>query len=196
DGVNQPPKSKQVVLFTPAWGPSTPTVAGSSEVVFDSFPAAAVNADLTAPVTAQASGGGTPIPPGGAVLMSVGAPPLQAEAQEGTSVTVRLILPGGWGEVTSARGGGRALGAGGGASCETSEPLAADRVARRDARAAVGQLPDGRIVLVAVDGGQPGYSVGLTNFELAETMAGLGAVTAAALDSGGAVTAAFDGRVL
>ena len=27
-GLNQPPRSGQVVLFTPAWGPTTPTVAG------------------------------------------------------------------------------------------------------------------------------------------------------------------------
>ena len=49
----------------------------------------------------------------------------------------------------------------------------------RSARAAsaIGQLADGRIVLVAVDGGQPGYSVGMTNFELAQTLVRLGAVT-------------------
>ena len=46
---------------------------------------------------------------------------------------------------------------------------------------------------MAVDGDQPGYSVGLTSFELAQTMAGLGAVTAAAVESGPDVTLAFDG---
>ena len=63
-------------------------------------------------------------------------------------------------------------------------------------RAAVGQLADGRIILVAVDGGQPGYSVGMTTYELAQTMARLGARTAAALAYGKPVTAAFDGQLL
>ena len=67
---------------------------------------------------------------------------------------------------------------------------------QRDARAGVGQLADGRIVLVAVDGRQPGYSVGLTSFELAQTLQRLGAVSASAVDPGGSVTVAFDGQLL
>ena len=50
--------------------------------------------------------------------------------------------------------------------------------------------------MVAVDGRQPGYSMGLTNFELAQTLTGLGAVSGMALDSGGSTTVAFDGRLL
>jgi len=76
------------------------------------------------------------------------------------------------------------------------EDFTNDQVSRRDPRAGVGQLADGRIVLVAVDGDQPGYSVGLTAFELAQTMAQLGAVTASALASGAPVAAAFDGQLL
>jgi Phosphodiester glycosidase/FlgD Ig-like domain len=76
------------------------------------------------------------------------------------------------------------------------EDFTNEQIAARDARAGVGQLADGRIVLVAVDGRQPGYSVGMTSFELAQTMQRLGAVTAAGLESGGAVTAAFDGQLL
>ena len=51
-------------------------------------------------------------------------------------------------------------------------------------------------MLVAVDGRQPGYSVGLTNFELAQALVRLGAVTGMALDSGGSTTMAFDGTLL
>ena len=65
-----------------------------------------------------------------------------------------------------------------------------------DPRTGVGQMADGRIVMVAIDGRQPGYSTGVTNFELAQTLAGLGAVNAMALDSGGSTTAAFDGHLL
>src|SRR4029450_12888593 len=66
----------------------------------------------------------------------------------------------------------------------------------RQPRSGVGQTADGRIVLVAVDGRQPGYSTGLTNFELALLMMRLGAVTASALDAGGSTTMAFDGKLL
>ncbi|MGZ8795454.1 MAG: phosphodiester glycosidase family protein [Gaiellaceae bacterium] len=67
---------------------------------------------------------------------------------------------------------------------------------RRHPRTGVGQTADGRILLVAVDGRQPGYSTGLTNFELALTMMRLGCVTASALDAGGSTTMAFDGKLL
>jgi hypothetical protein len=60
----------------------------------------------------------------------------------------------------------------------------------------MGQLGDGRVVLVVVDGRQPGYSAGMTNFELAQTMVRLGAVTAMGLDGGGSSTMAFDGTLL
>jgi hypothetical protein len=76
------------------------------------------------------------------------------------------------------------------------EDFTNDQISQRDPRAGVGQLADGRIILVAVDGNQPGYSVGLTSFELAQTLARLGAVTASAVDSGGSVTVAFDGQLL
>jgi hypothetical protein len=60
----------------------------------------------------------------------------------------------------------------------------------------VGQLADGRVILVAVDGGRPGYSVGMTRIELARTMVKLGAATAAGLGFGRTVAASFAGELL
>jgi hypothetical protein len=199
-GLNQIPRSGQVMLFTPAWGPTTPTIPGSTEVVLDPFPAAAPNTDLQAPVTDQASGGGTQIPSDGAVLMAVGStgslPALQDDAPQDAKVTIRLILPSDWATVTNAIGGGPVLVTNGRPVFHTGETFDAGALAQRVARAGVGQLPDGRILLVAVDGGQPGYSVGISIYDLARTMAKLGAVTAVAVDSGSSVTAAFDGQLL
>jgi hypothetical protein len=76
------------------------------------------------------------------------------------------------------------------------EDFTNDQVTSRSPRAAVGQLADGRVLLVAVDGGHPGYSVGLTSYELAQALARLGAVTAAGVDSGDSVSLAFDGTLL
>ncbi|MFL5961324.1 MAG: phosphodiester glycosidase family protein [Gaiellaceae bacterium] len=198
-GLNDVPKGGQVMLFTPAFGTRTPTVSGAAEIVLQPFPAAAPNADLTATVTATAVGGGTAIPADGAVIMAAGtsiAATLQAEAPVGTSVTTRLILQPAWTGVASALGGGPVLVRNGKPVFRSLEDFTNDQISQRDPRAGVGQLADGRIILVAVDGNQPGYSVGLTSFELAQTLARLGAVTASAVDSGGSVTVAFDGQLL
>ncbi|MBA3843092.1 MAG: phosphodiester glycosidase family protein [Actinobacteria bacterium] len=111
-------------------------------------------------------------------------------------MTSRLILQPAWTGVTSALGGGPVLVRNGKAVFRSLEDFTNDQVTARDPRAGVGQLADGRVVLVAVDGGQPGYSVGLTSFELAQTMQRLGAVTASGVESGGSVTMAFDGQLL
>jgi len=197
-GLDAPPSPGQTVLFTSTYGPRTPVVAGAAEAVLGAFPPAAPNTDLAGAVTAVAAGGGEPIPPGGAVLMAAGgaAAKLQAEARIGAAIHTRLGLQPAWDGVTAGLGGGPVLVRNGKAVFRSLEDFTNDQVGSRTARGAVGQLADGRIVLVAVDGGRPGYSAGLTSFELAQALVRLGAVTAAGLDPGDDVTAAFDGRLL
>jgi len=198
NGLNELPAPGEVILFTPSYGGKTPVVPGAAEVVLQSFPAAVPNVDLAATVTAVGAGGGEAIPPDGAVLMATGsiAAKLRAEAPVGAALASRLILQPAWTGVVSALGGGPALVRNGKAVFRSLEDFTNDQVTERDPRAGVGQLADGRVVLVAVDGGRPGYSVGLTSFELAQTMQRLGAITASAVDSGGSVTVAFDGQLL
>jgi hypothetical protein len=107
-----------------------------------------------------------------------------------------LILQPTWDGVVSALGGGPVLVRNGKAVFRSGEDFANALVADRAARAGVGQLADGRIILVAVDGDQPGYSAGMTSFELAQTLQRLGAVSASALASGSDVAMAFDGALL
>jgi putative cell wall-binding protein len=52
-------------------------------------------------------------------------------------------------------------------------------------RTAIAQTPDGKIMLVTIDGRLPGWSVGMTPRELAEYLVDLGAIDAANLDGGG-----------
>jgi hypothetical protein len=198
NGFNQAPAQGQVVLLTPAYGAKAPAIQGSAEAILQPFPATTPNTDLTAPVTATGANGGEPIPPGGAILQATGslAAKLQAEAAAGTAITTRLILQPSWTGVVDALGGGPVLVRNRAPVFRSLEDFTNDQIAARAPRAGIGQLVDGRVVLVAVDGGQPGYSVGLTSFELAQTLARLGAVTASAVQSGSAVTAAFDGRLL
>ncbi len=196
--LNQAPGPNGISLFTSAWGPATPSLPGATEAVLYPFPAPLPNTDLAAPVIQLAGGGLTPIPLGGAVLVARGtaAASLAAEAAVGAAVTTRLIFRPDWAGIVNAIGGGPQLVREGGAVFKALEAFSSGVLLPRAPRTAVGQLADGRIILVATDGRQPGYSVGMTNFELAQTLARLGAVTGAALDGGGSTTLAFEGSVL
>jgi hypothetical protein len=197
-GLNQTPAPGRVSLFTPSFGAPVPRLEGSAEVTLQPFPAPAPNSDLTAPVVASGAGGGETIPPDGAVLQATGSvvATLQAEARAGTSVSVRLILQPTWEGVVTGLGGGPVLVRDGKAVFRSGEDFSNALLASRAPRAGVGQLADGRIILVAVDGDQPGYSAGMTTFELAQAMQRLGAVGASAVASGDDVSMAFDGSLL
>jgi flagellar hook assembly protein FlgD len=197
--LNQPPGQNGVALFTSTWGATTPTGNSVVEAVLSPFPATAPNTDLNGTVVSIGqTSGGTRIAPGTAVLVARGtaAARLAQEAPVGTSVLVRLVLTPDWGGVTEAVGGGPVIVRNGKPVFRANEGFSTDQLGPRNPRTAVGQLADGRIVLVAVDGRQGGYSVGMTNFELALALVRLGAVTASALDAGGSTTMAFDGTLL
>jgi flagellar hook assembly protein FlgD len=197
--LNQPPGTNGVSLFTRSWGATTPRIAGAVEAILPSLPPAAPNTDLFATVAQVGpSSGGTAIPRGGGVIMArgSGATRFAAETPAGTNLFIRFILTPTWSDVTDAIGGGPLLVRNGKPVFRANEEFSSELLGPRRARTAVGQLQDGRIVLVAVDGGAVGYSVGMTNFELALTLVRLGAVTGAALGSGAATTMAFDGKLL
>jgi len=198
--VNKTPTGDGTAVFTPAWGATTPTLPGSVETVLEPFPPTTTGGVLTGTVTAQSTGGGTPIPGDGAVLVAHGsqAPKLQAETPPGTTVHVQLVLTPDWPSagIGDAFGGGPVVVRNGKPVYAAGEDFLPSQIAPRDPRTGVGQRKNGQIVMVAVDGRRPGYSVGLTNFELAQAMARLGIVTGAAMDSGGSTAMAFDGTLL
>ena len=197
--LNEPPAPGGLALFTDAYGPQTPAVAGSVAVVLFPFPPAVPGVDLPAlAVETIERGGAVPIPQGGAVVVATGesAVALRAEAVAGTEMRFRLTLRPDWPGVIAAIGGGPQIVRNGAPVFRAGEAFTSRQLSPRAPRTGVGQLRDGRIVLVTVDGRQPGVSVGLTNFELAQALVRLGAVTAMALDGGGSTTMAFDGRLL
>ena len=195
--LNAAPKPNGVSLFTPAWGTATPAASGTVQVTLSPFPARVPNIELSAPVTAVSTRAAA-IPPGGAVLVARGtaAQRLRAEAAVGRTVKVRLILKPSWAGVAEAIGGGPLLVRNGRPVFRANEHFRPDQLLPRTARSAVGQLRGGRFLFVTIDGGQPGYSAGATNFELALEMVKLGAVTAAALDTGRSAELAFEGKPL
>ena len=111
-------------------------------------------------------------------------------------MTTQLNLNPDWPDIVSAIGGGPQIVRDGAPIFRAGEIFTTSQLGPRAPRSAVGQLADGRMILVTVDGRQPGYSIGMTNFELAQALVRLGAVTGMALDSGGSATMAFDGTLL
>lgn len=196
--LNTSPIAGHTTLYTSAWGPATPTESNVVEDTIGSLPATVPNRIVAGTVTATAPQGGVPIPPGGAVLVARGAqaPHLTAEAPPGTNVEIRLTLTPDWSSKTGAIGGGPLLVAGGKPVFRAKESFGDPVLNTRSARSAVGQLSDGRILLVTVEGGSLAYSAGMTSYELAVVLAHLGAVTAMGLGSGDPAAMAFDGTLL
>jgi hypothetical protein len=197
--LNKDPAPGGVTLYTPRYGPATPAANETVELTLTPFPAAQPLRDLVGTVAQAKQGGSTPIPPDGAVLVGrgvTGAGRLATEAPLGSNVTVRLTLTPDWSGLVDAVGGGPVLVREGRPVFRSNEGFTVEQLVPRQPRAAIGQTQDGRIILVTVDGRRAGYSVGMTNFELALLLMRLGAWTGSALDGGGSATMAFDGTLL
>jgi hypothetical protein len=194
---NRPLTAPGVALYTPPWAARTPRRRGVVEVVFERFPRARLDRTLTAIVTRVRRDGGGRVPPDGAVLQARGSwrSTLLAEAPRGSSVSFQLQMTGFPADAPDGIGGGPLLVRDGVPVRDAGEWFSFDQLMLRHPRTAVGQLGNGRMLFVVVEG-RSRYSRGLTNWQLAQTMAGLGAQTAMGFDGGGSSTLAVDGRVL
>jgi hypothetical protein len=195
--LNEPPHANLTSLFTPAWGNSTPPVNGVA-VVLEPFPATLPYKDLTGTVASLVSNSSVAIPRDGAVLLARGtaAAAVPAAVAPGEQITARIALSPAWANVADAVGGGPALVKNGKPIANAHESLTPVQLRGHDPRTAVGQRADGTIVFVAADGREPGWSAGISNWELALTLVRYGCVIGMALDSGGSTTLALDGHVL
>ena len=195
--LNEPPRANAAALFTPVWGGDTPSVRNGVAVVVEPFPPAAPRTDLVGTIVSVTGGATDDVPADGAVLVARGtaARPLAA-LPVGTQITVRIPLPNDWATVTDAVSSGPTLVRDGKPIFNAGEALTQVQLHGRDPRTAIGQRADGTIVMVAVDGRRRGWSIGITNWDLAQTLVRYGCVTGFALDSGGSTTMAFDGKVL
>jgi Phosphodiester glycosidase len=197
--LNSPAGKGKFTLYTPAYGATTPTEAGVAEDVIGSFPPATLGGPLVGTVTQVTSAGPTRIPRGGAVLVARGAlstGQLKAEAPVGEQLAVRLSLSPDWSTVAGAVGGGPLLVKNGKPVFHAGEAFDSRLLNQREPRGAIGQLADGRILLVSVEGTNPAYSIGMSSYELAVELSRLGATTGFGLGAGPAAGLAFDGTLL
>jgi hypothetical protein len=151
---NAPPKPNGIALFTSDYGLETPQVPGSLAAVLSPIATATPGTDILAPVADERPNASISLEPGMAVLVGRGsaAATLAQDAPLGSNVTLRLTLQPDWPGVTDAIGGGPILVQDGRPVLRAGEAFATSQLAPRAPRSAVGQLADGRLVFVAVDG--------------------------------------------
>lgn len=178
---------KGLALFDAAYGPEVDTARGSIRVTLSSVVAGEVAAIDTA-------GGPTPIPERGAVLVLGGAPDevrarflTAARSRGGFDVAWRLTPF----HPREAVGGFPILVRGGAEVAGLDSAGAATFAPVRHPRTVVAVAAAGRrLMLVTVDGRQPGHSAGMTLRELARLALDLGASDAINLDGGGSTAMA------
>ena len=180
--------ASELILFTPVFGANTEPGEGAEAVL-----------DASGRVTALREGRGGPIPPDGSVLSGTGpgADWLRAHAEPGREIRLSETISGEGARIA----GGTGVVNGGPRLLEDGEPeITASREGfvypenpefyyrfgeRRNPRTLAGTTPDGGLLLVAVDGRGPGYSVGASFEESAAIMDALGSDEAVNLDGGG-----------
>jgi hypothetical protein len=189
----------ELVVFTRSYGAATPT---------RSFDATVRNGT----VTGMRSSGGSRVPRDGYVLAGTGdaARFLRAAATAGARPELRLTLragsrafdPAAYEAIVS---GGPRLVRGGlirvGSIAEGFAPPGGSSffrafVVARNPRTLAGVRPDGRLLLVTIDGRRRGWSAGVSLAEAARVMRSLGARDALNLDGGGSTTMTVGRRVV
>ncbi|MEM5766980.1 MAG: phosphodiester glycosidase family protein [Bacillota bacterium] len=186
DAVNRERGPDALVLYTPAYGASTRTNKYGTEYV------------VVEGKVSQISTGNTAIPPNGFVVSGHGAKDKALAALKvGDPLSVKHALTPDWSDVRLAVGAGPQLVRDGTIYLTTkTEGFGSDVAGGRAPRTAVGMTAQGRMLLVVVDGRQPGYSVGMTLLEMGKLLQSLGAVNALNLDGGGSAEMVVNGVVV
>lgn len=188
DLVNRERKADSLVLYTSRFAPSTLSNAYGIEAVLEVEKGELVpGEDIAATVKAVYHQiGNAPLGEDTWVLSAHGkAREVLSQLAEGDELIIRLSITPPWDEVVEAVGGHPLLVENGQIRIDPQNP---SFDGRKEPRTAVGYTAQGEVLLVTVDGRQPGVSEGVTIRELAQLMRDLGAVYALNLDGGGSTT--------
>jgi hypothetical protein len=193
--VNGPPGADSLALFNRFSGGETPPDLGVGVVeVVVRVTAAAGDTTRAVVVATDTLPAGVEVPADGAVLAGrgVAAGWLRGLAP-GDSVAWTLPFHSAPGPVEELVGGFPLLLMDGEPVLNRVPTIREAFAARRHPRSAVAIRPDGTILLVTVDGRQPGYSDGMTLAELTDLLLELGAADALNLDGGGSTALVLRG---
>lgn len=198
--IPEQPHRREMALFTPEFGASTGTKAGTVEVT---FPGVVLRPQQqhSATVGAITSAGNAPIPPGGVVLAATGnmGDELRKQLVPGSVVTLELGIAAGWSDLRHAVQGGPLILQSGRPTSHASwqaEGFSPSRHSdKRHPRTIAGFTASGEMMLVTVDG-RTSRSPGLTMAETQELMQHLGAVDAVHMDGGGSTTMVVDDAIV
>jgi hypothetical protein len=197
--VNTHRDNSHVVLFTRRFASSTRTDPGGIEVVLDLSDTLRPSGvqDVTV-LRVRKGGGNTRLKAGQAVLSVkssksdwVGKLRVGQRSQLITQVVRNVggrcggtvTEAAGWEDIAEAVGGNHFTSRGGALAAPSYREYPAG--SRRHPRTNVGITDDGRVLMVTIDGRQPGYSVGVTLAEAGRLMLSLGARHSFNLDGGG-----------
>lgn len=204
-GLNENREPNEAVLYTPMAGSATRTSGGREWILVpsgtNSTASARVGTRSTFTVKTVRDGGNSPIEPGQWVL-SVGPGvlrknPTLAALPAGKTMEIDLATVPDLSGATQAISGGPLLVSGGKALKivpPRTDSYQFSSMLQRHPRSAMGWSRM-HLVLVQVDGRQPGLSVGMTLEELGATMLRLGCEEAMNLDGGGSATFWCDGEI-
>ncbi len=196
--MNRPPGPSELVLFTPRFSEQTKADPSSTQISLVSLTGPVrPNAEVSARVASVSTGAVQRIPPEGAVLVARGvAAYALRNVTVGDEVSFNLVLDPEKGEIKEAVSGGPRLLRGGAITVEYQRERFSEQFAsRRHPRTGIG-IRNGTVVMVTVDGRQPGYSEGMTLYEFAQLFIELGCTEAMNLDGGGSATMVVRGQVM
>ena len=178
----------ELVLYTNRFGESTGTDGSGTEVTLSGAPSPLpIRGSFEFTVKrVRTRSGSTKLGPGEVVLSGsgVGAKFLDL-LPDGSHVAFTLTITGGWENVTAAISGPNILVREGALAIDPYTHGYADATL---ARSGIGITSKGDVLLFAIDGRQPGYSMGVTLDEFAEFMVNQGVITGLNLDGGGSTT--------
>lgn len=186
--LNRGPVPGAAVLYTPDWGPETPRVPGQVEVVFAAGGPHTTGVRALVPVARRPVNGA--IPRDGVVIAGNGRAAEQLnwiwDAWSKKGVARALALDTALSAPADVAVGGHPVLLRDG----VRQPLdPRDGMAMgRHPRTLLGWTARGELLLVTIDGRQPGYSNGATLHEAVDLLLGLGATDAINLDGGGSTT--------
>ncbi|MBC8103066.1 MAG: phosphodiester glycosidase family protein [Cytophagales bacterium] len=216
DGLNRAPgkpekngaAKNELLLYTPIFFRATLPAKDRFETALRVSPALplAAGRDITGTVTRTGEGGGLPLEMGAIVLSGsgTGADFLRRTAGTvGAKVTVRLEMrtPSGRsfdlsGVREAVTGGPQLITDGKILAVAGTEGFDNSFSTTLHPRSAVGTTPDGKILLVTVDGRQKGVSRGISLPELAQRMQQMGCTHALNLDGGGSTASSVGGLIV